>query len=148
MFDAAIANCPGVKVRTTRATSGTMTFGANSSYQGMFTLSDTEEVVLPRSCAGAQSCDGYYQTLLTPADPPRLSGSCTIDGPNCSCTHLRSPLHNAVDGTYTVAANMLTVTLVGGDPFLNEYCAKNNTLSMSTLPTDPSTALVFDMTKL
>jgi hypothetical protein len=148
-FDATtIPNCTGVKVRTTTAASGTMTFDANSSYVGMFTNSNTEEVVLPKTCAGSQSCDAYYLSLLNPANPPPLSGSCTDDGTNCSCTHLLSPQHNAVDGTYTVAGTTLTLTLVGGQPFPTQYCAETNELTISTIVgSDASTALVYTLTK-
>jgi hypothetical protein len=134
-------SCPGATAQSADlAMSGTVTYGADKTYQSNVTVTGKVVIKMPASCLTQQGVTvtcAQLQTALQSSDEGYESVSCTGSS-DCSCTMQLAPETEMQSGTYSTAGGKLTMTS-GGSPEDNDYCVAGNKLTLS--PADASSAV-------
>jgi hypothetical protein len=119
---------------------GTMTFGADSSFTTTDTLSGTVVRSIPLSCArgaGAGSC-AQVEALIGSASyrSVRCTGAST-----CTCTIDLVPTTASSTGTYVKATNLVTISQSDGSVETDSYCVSGDTLTL-VKHSDPTSGIL------
>lgn len=131
--------CPQYSVNNVdQTTSGSVSFGADSTYQMSAMIAGTYKLNLPVSCFNGMNCAQASVTLQTyftqNPDPAIQSVSCAGTG-TCVCAIVATPSSTNESGTYSTAGNTLTTTPTGGAPSDQDYCVQGNSLHLVSVDT-------------
>lgn len=118
--------------------SGGSTFNADMTYSSEITVSGSVSATVPASClmqAGITlTCEQvnalFLLSLIDNPDAPFSALSCTKAGSGCRCALTLKPTTGPVQGTYTTAGTLLTLTGADGSSDSSDYCVSGNKLQL------------------
>jgi hypothetical protein len=134
------ATCPGLMLMLSPLTvSGTISFKADNTLSSSGTISFTESLRYPPSCADEAECSFIESALATQAGATNVQ--CEYDaatGCSCTLTSSQQPMRN---GTYEVqGTNVALTSSTSATPEIDSFCVSGNTLSLYQRKADGSSA--------
>jgi hypothetical protein len=146
--------CAGGTQTVAGTVTGTITYGADLTYNQNFVLIATQTASVPTACLVSGTitltCDQFRQQILTSG--AYTTATCSPTSGGCACTGSINRTAQ-VTGTYTTTGSgLLTTTSSTGGVSNFDFCAKGTTLTLSPHLTPTATATVtasgaLDLTK-